>query len=109
MCSSDLWKSEAPFYHITDNFYLVKTPEMGSTGHSCVESLFEPHVLEIKLEGKSFNPTNKKLGENEYGKYLFAEKIIKPSYLTVNFNGFAPLLERIVQVTDAYQVPVIQP
>jgi RNA-directed DNA polymerase len=102
------WKSDAPFYHIIDNFYLVKTPEMGSTGESCVESLFEPHLLKIKLEGKSFNSTNKKLGDDEYGKYLFAEKIIKPNYLTVNFNGFAPLLERIVQVMNAYQAPIIQ-
>jgi RNA-directed DNA polymerase len=102
-------KSADPFYHITANIYLVKTPEQGATGESYIEKLFEPKVLKTKLDGKSFKPENTKASPTEYGKYIFAEKVIKPNYASISFANFAPLLSRIEAVMDAYNAPIGPP
>jgi RNA-directed DNA polymerase len=102
-------KSADPFYHITANLYLVKTPEQGATGESYIEKLFEPKVLKTKLDGKSFKPENTKASSTKYGKYIFAEKVIKPNYAGISFANFVPLLSRIEAVIDAYNAPATVP
>ena len=99
-------KSTDPFYYLTANIYVVKTPEQGTTGESDIESLFESKILQTKLDGKSFNRSNTKASPTEYGKYLFAEKVIKPNYTGIKFDNFAPLLSRIEAVIDAYNAPI---
>ncbi len=95
----------APFFHVTDNLYLVKTPEKGSDGLSYIEDFFDPVLLATKLEGKKFNPNKDHGADGEYGKYVFAEKVVRPNAGTINFSGFAPLLERIAAVIDHYSPP----
>jgi RNA-directed DNA polymerase len=102
-------KSADPFYHITANLYLVKTPEQGTTGETYIEKLFEPQVLKTKLDGKSFKPENTKASPTEYGKYIFAEKVIKPNYAAIKFDNFEPLLRRIEAAIDAYTAPIELP
>ena len=80
----------------------MKTPEQGTSGESYIEKLFEQKVLKTELDGKSFNPTNTKASPTEYGKYIFAEKVIKPNYAGISFANFAPLLSRIEAVMNAY-------
>lgn len=116
--AKDLWKvlskhykisvslqSPEPFFHVTDNLYLVKTPEKGTTGESCVEDFFEPDLLATELDGQKFNAKKKHDADGEYGKFVFAEKVVRPNAGTINFSGFIPLLERIVAVTEHYVAP----
>ena len=98
-------KSSAPFFHVTDNLYLVKTPEKGSNGVSCIEDFFDPSLLQTKLEGKKFNPADKINTDSEYGKVVFATQVVQPNAATIDFKGFVPLLERIVAVIDDYAPP----
>ena len=98
-------KSPELFFHITDNLYLVKTPEKGATGASCIENLFEPALLATELDGKKFNSNKEHGADSEYGKFLFAEKVVRPNAGTINFTGFAPLLQRIVAAIDHYTAP----
>jgi RNA-directed DNA polymerase len=44
------------FYYLCHNLYLIKTPELGQTGESCMEDLFDAYVRATILEGKAFNP-----------------------------------------------------
>lgn len=98
-------QSPDPFFHVTDNLYLVKTPERGASGASCIEDLFDPALLERKLDGKKFNLKKTHGADGEYGKFLFAEKIVRAEAGELDFTGFAPLLERIVAVIDHYSPP----
>lgn len=95
-------KSAAPFYRLADNLYLVKTPDIGKIGKSCIEDLFDPSVTTVEVAGKKFDP-NKKHGEAEkYGKTVFAEQVVRPNAATIDFSKFAPLLNRIIAVLDDY-------
>ena len=100
------YKSSAPFFHVTDNLYLVKTPGKGSDGVSCIEDFFSPSLLKTELKGKKFNPDDKKINtDSEYSKQVFATQVVQPNATTIDFTGFAPLLERIVAVIDDYTPP----
>lgn len=96
--------STAPFFHITDNLYLVTTPHVGKKIKTCIEDLFEPALLKEKVGGKSLN-----LGTpnpaTEYGKHVFAEKVVRPKAAVLSWDGFTPLLQRISDVLDHYTPP----
>ena len=38
-----------------------------------------------------------------YGKVRFAEKVVSPNRATIDFSGFAPLLDRLAAVIADYQ------
>lgn len=103
--------STGQFYRVTANLYLIKTPETGiNKGMTCIEDLFDPAVLAVKLDGKDFDPNKKHNASGKYGKHVFAEKVIRPNKATLNFDKFDPLLERIVAVMDDYAAnPTIMP
>ena len=62
-------------------------------------------MLATELDGKKFNASKDHRGDGEYGKCVFAEKIVRPNADTINFSGFAPLLDRIIAVLDDYSQP----
>ncbi|WP_370677082.1 retron Ec67 family RNA-directed DNA polymerase/endonuclease [Pleomorphomonas sp. PLEO] len=90
--------STASFYHITDNLYVVKTPE--TVGKSCIEDLLPKEWLEKELNGKRFNP--KPDITKQYGKEVLANSVIKPNASQIDFSRFDPLLDRIVAVMVDY-------
>jgi hypothetical protein len=93
--------STAPFYRLDGNLYLVKTPETGKVKHmTCIEELFDPVLLTTKLNGKTFDPDKKHDEPGKYGKTKFAEQVVAPQKATIDFSGFAPLLDRVVAVID---------
>lgn len=94
--------STDPFFHITDNLYLVKTPHLPKKTKTCIEDFFEPSLLNTPLGGKTFNPNKEKDSPTEYGKHVFAEKVVRPSAPNLNWNGFAPLLQSVCEVMDHY-------
>ena len=94
--------STNPFYRLAANLYLVKTPEIGAKGTSCIEDSFDSALLKTIIDGKVFDP-NKKHGEpGKYGKARFAENVVQPQKDTIDFSKFGGLLDRIVAVLDDY-------
>jgi hypothetical protein len=91
-----------PFYHLGDHLYLVKTPIKGADDKSCPEDFFESKVRGTKVDGKVFNPDKEHDAPGEYGKMIFAEKVIRPQSHTINFSGFDPLLSRFDAVINDY-------
>lgn len=94
--------SNAPFYHLCHNLYLVKTTEKPPNGESMIESLFEQSVLAANVDGKTFNLTNNNSATNEVGKTAFAE-FVRANASKIKFDGFSDLLSRIVAVLEHYK------
>ena len=88
------------FYHITENLYLIKTPETDRS--SCIEDLFTDELKDTRLKEKKFNATGKIDPQTEYGKEIFAKSVVKPNSHSIDFSGFDPLLDRTVAVLDDY-------
>lgn len=67
---------------------------------SRIESFFQTSVLETKVDGRTFDPDDKDDDPGKYGKMTFATRVVEPNAATIDFSGFAPLLERFVAVLD---------
>lgn len=92
------------FYHITENLYLVKTPEsQGDDKSSCIEDLFPEKWMNVRLNGKRFNPKSTIDPQTEYGKEIFAKKVVKPNAHEIDFKEFDSILDRIVAVLHHYR------
>jgi hypothetical protein len=90
------------FFHITDNLYLIKTPQLPGKAKTCIEDFFESSLLNTPLGGKTFNPNKEKESPTEFGKHIFAEKVVRPKAATLKWDGFAPLLQGVCDVIDHY-------
>lgn len=96
--------SKLDFYFITENLYLIKTPEIN--GNNCIEDLFSAEVKNRRLNGKKFNSKKKINPQTDYGKEIIAMSVIKPDAENIDFSGFDPLLDRIVAVLNDYVTKV---
>lgn len=94
--------TDLAFYYLGGPLYLVKTPIKGPDHKSCPEDFFDAAVLATKIDGKTFNPHKEHEAPGEYGKVIFAEKVVRPQAATIDFSGFDPLLARIDAVIDDY-------
>lgn len=91
-----------PFYYYKENLYVVALP-LGSDGKERkIEDLFEAKILETKVNGKVFNPKTKDT-KTEYGKTVFAEKVVKANQKSINFNGFKDVFNRFTLVINDYK------
>lgn len=86
--------STSDFYHITDNLYLIKTPENGAS-NTCIEDLFKSEILSTVLNGKKFSTSNRIDPNKEYSKEVFANSVVKIKSKDIDFSGFDVLLGRI--------------
>ena len=69
---------------------------------TAIEDLFDEDTRKIQVSGKIFNPKKDSDSATEYGKEIFANKVIRAQKGTIDFNGLRPLLDRIVQAIDHY-------
>jgi RNA-directed DNA polymerase len=97
------WAAKDPFYHLSLNLYLVKTPEATTKPfYSTIEDAFDPALLKTPVGGKTFDRNKIHAAPGKYGKQVFAERVVKPSAPTTNLSGFNPLLDRIVAAIEHY-------
>ena len=87
------------FYHVTDNLYIVKTPEK-SKAHTCIEDLFPKKWRDKKLKGKKLNTASKIDPTKDLSKEAFAKSVVRPNASKIDFAGFDPLLDRIRKVIE---------
>lgn len=87
------------FYHLAKNLYVVFTPGENST----IEDFFEKVVLEIKIGNKSFHPDPDI--SSQYGKSVFASRVVSVNQNKINFDGFKPLLDRLQAAVSHYTTP----
>lgn len=94
-------KSASDFYHVTDNLFIVKTPESGGE-HTCIEDMFTKEWREKDLKGKKLNTASKIDPSKDLSKEAFAKSIVRPNAGKIDFSGFDPLLERLCNVIAHY-------
>ncbi len=92
----------AEFIHVIHNLYIALTPLSTTGQETAIEDLFDAATRQIQVSGKSFNPKNDSDNATEYGKEVFAKKVIQAQKGTINFNELKPLLDRIVKAIDHY-------
>ncbi len=85
------------FTYLTKNMYLVKTPHVEGLTETCIEDFYARRWLEVKLDGKKFNKTNKNTPDS-YSKEIFLKAIIAKNYNSISFDNFKPILERLEKV-----------
>src|SRR4051794_12147557 len=94
----------APSNHVTRNLYVVATAKLAGKPQSTIEDFFPDIVKVTKLNGKSFNPSKKGFNsKTEYGKYLFAEHVIKKNRNAIDFTTFDSTRDRLSQAITAYK------
>jgi retron-type reverse transcriptase len=94
------------YYFVYENLYLVAVPKVGGA-FTAMEQLFEPEILNTKLNGKTLDLTNKEIdGRKFYSKNDFSIEIIQKKQKSINFGGFKPLLDAIVAVQIDYAIKV---
>lgn len=86
-------------YNLTENLSVIFATEKDE---SEIEDLFDNKTLKTKIDGKSFNKSKGMDTNTEYGKYIFAEKVIKANKRNIDFSGFKPLLDKISFVIENY-------
>ncbi len=86
-------------YNIIYNLFVVFICE---TENIEIEDLFEQRLLDTKIEGKTFSRNGEIDNKREYGKNIFAEKIIKAHQDEIDYVMFKPLLNRIKLAINEY-------
>ena len=98
------------FYYIWENLYVVVLPKAKGTLAVASEDFFEKALLGVELDGKKFNPDEKTFDRNtQYGKHVFAEKVVKAGQKTIKFDGFAPVLDRLKAAIADYTTKAGKP
>ncbi len=92
-----------PFYALGENLYLVKVLEGPSLGSKEIEDLFQPILLDKKIDGKPFNRKQERGDDTSYGKVIFAEKVVRQNAASIDFSSFIELLSRIDQCLIHYK------
>jgi hypothetical protein len=96
-----------PYYFVYENLYVVPVPKIGGA-FTAMENLFEPKVLDTKLNGKTLDLTNKESdGKKFYSKNEFSIQVIQKRQAEINFQGFKPLLDAIAAVQKDYATKVV--
>jgi 5S rRNA maturation endonuclease (ribonuclease M5)/predicted DNA binding protein len=91
-----------PFIYHLENLYVVPIPLTSSAKKAAIEDLFEKNVLEIVLDGKTFNRNEKIDQDKEYGKMPFAKKVVEANQEKIDFSGFEQVLNRFRSVIIDY-------
>ena len=100
-----VWKehdSTKPFSHYAANLYVAHVPHRRDHEETAIEDLFDKKALETKIDGKTFKRKEPIDTNTEYGKIIFAEKVIKANQNAINFDGFKGILDRFKRVIEDY-------
>jgi RNA-directed DNA polymerase len=92
-----------PFLHVVKNLYAVPTPLLQGATKSKIEDFFPSTVKATLIDGKTFSNSNSVQIENQYGKKVFAYKVVQPKAETIDFAGFRPLLNNLTAAINAHR------
>lgn len=108
LSAKDLRKAD--FIHVVHNLYIVLTPLGKEGSQTSIEDFFPQGVRNTKLGEKKFNKENKINTATEYGKEIFARKVILPNKNSIDFSGFNVILARMVQcIEHLATLPITKP
>lgn len=82
------------FYNYGNNLYVVVIPNNGTSPEVSIENLFTDDILSTVINGKSFNKNDKIDISKEYGKSVFAEKVVLDKMDSIDFSNFKLIFDR---------------
>jgi hypothetical protein len=95
---------KAEFIHVVRNLYVIFTPLGTTTGcETDIEYFFDDTTrLKKHTNGLTFNTVANRDPKTDLSKDVFANHIVKAQKNNINFDGFKPMLERIVKVINHF-------
>lgn len=90
-------------YYIAKNLFVVPTPKGSSKAKSMIEDFFDEKTLKAKFGTKTFDKSNEYDSGTCYGKNTFAEQIVQKKQDSIDFSGFSPIMERLIEVINFYK------
>ncbi len=96
-----------PFLHIVKNLYAVPTPRLPGATESKIEDFFPSTLKATVVDGKTFNDSNSVQIDSQYGKKIFAYKVVQPKAETIDFAGFRPLLSNLTAAIKEHRKSVV--
>lgn len=100
--------SKKSFWFV-ENLYIVFIPSPNDEDGAAIEDLFEKEILDTKVDGKILNRGPEIDPKTEYGKVVFAEKVVKVNQEKINFDGFKEVFNRLKEVLSDYSSKVAGP
>ncbi|MDB2373174.1 retron Ec67 family RNA-directed DNA polymerase/endonuclease [Psychrosphaera haliotis] len=94
---------QCDFIHVVENLYVIFTPLGTANCDTDIEYFFDDAARLMKhTTGHCFNTVKNRNSKTDLSKDAFANHIVKAQKKKIKFDGFKPLLERIVKVIDHY-------
>ena len=69
---------------------------------TAIEDMFDKKILATTIDGKKFNRKPTSDSKTEYGKIVFAEKVVKANQSIINFDNFKEILNGFKAVIEDY-------
>lgn len=85
------------------NLYLATNPLKQGNNESEIEDLFSAEVLAHEINGRTFTRDETYETDIHYGKEIFSQYILH-NYSRIDFDGFKPLLDAIVQIQNTMKL-----
>ena len=98
-----------PFVHVFKNMFAVPTPFGPGAALSRIEDFFDDTIKATVINGKTLSSGKTIDKDKEYGKKVFAHRVVRPKADTIDFTGFRPLLTNIVAAIKQHKAAVMSP
>lgn len=85
------------FYHFSNNMYVLIVPK---NTDGAIEDLFDESTLKTMVDGKAFNRGKDIDVNNEFGKIVFAEKVVSAKQNSISFEGFKEVFDGLKSVIN---------
>ena len=100
--SINLFKKKLYISLIKNGNVFLATNHLVKGKEECeIEDLFDNELLELKLDGKSFDRSGKKDNKKYYSKDIFSKYVMR-NYKDINFESFKPFLNNISFIVEKW-------
>jgi RNA-directed DNA polymerase len=86
------------FVNVHKNLYVMRTPPLPAQQDTAIEDFFTPATRALPLAGKFLSLEKDFDTAHYYGKIAFAHSVIRPNAASIDFSGFVPILQTIVDI-----------
>lgn len=95
------------FLHVAKNVYIIKIPLIKGMNECSIEDLFDEEIINKTIDGKKFSPKSDFDKNKEYGKWIFATKIVQKHRDEINFGNFKMIFDIVNSVLEHFYSEII--
>lgn len=94
--------SADPFYYIAYNMYVIFLPRLHNQ-ETDIESFYPKSVIDIELNGRFFEKSDKAFSNTGYPKSIFASQTVPQNHSLVDWSNFDQIFERIQLAVEDFR------